>query len=123
MASDPSCVVLNWNVHGLNNPARREVVRNLVTDHRCRIVCLQETKLQAVNDATIANTLGQEFLNSFVVLPSEGTSGGILLACSQDHYTLLQVNIRRYSVTATVKRRADNEICTITGVYGPQGDR
>jgi len=38
---DQNCVMVNWNVRGLNNPARRKVVRDLVTDQGCTIVCLQ----------------------------------------------------------------------------------
>jgi hypothetical protein len=43
MASSHNGVMLNWNVHGLNNLARRQVVRDLITGHRCSLVCLQET--------------------------------------------------------------------------------
>jgi exonuclease III len=45
MAYDPHCKVLNWNVRGLNNPARRQVVRDLIRDNDCTVVYLQETKL------------------------------------------------------------------------------
>ena len=39
-----NCRILNWNVRGLNTKARRQVVRDLVTEHNSNIVCLQETK-------------------------------------------------------------------------------
>jgi hypothetical protein len=61
MNSDSQCAILNWNVRGLNNPARRQVVRDLVTEHKCSIVCLQETKIQRLTDAIVAETLGQKF--------------------------------------------------------------
>jgi exonuclease III len=63
MAAEHNCVLLNWNVHGLNNPVRQQVVRGMVVDHHCRIVCLQETKLQVIDAAAVANILGQRFLN------------------------------------------------------------
>jgi hypothetical protein len=56
MDSDPNCVIFNWNVCGLNNPARRQVVRDLTQEHGCTIACLQETKIQHISDAIVAET-------------------------------------------------------------------
>jgi hypothetical protein len=46
----------------------------------------------------------------------------VLLACSQHSYTMSQVMVRTYSVTATMNRIADNATWTVTRVYGPQDD-
>jgi exonuclease III len=88
MAHDISCIVLNWNAQGLNNPARQQVVRDLVIDNACTIVCLQETKLQCVDDEVISSTLGQKFLTQYASLPAVGTCRGIIVACSQDDFIL-----------------------------------
>jgi replicative superfamily II helicase len=48
---DQHCVTLNWNAWGLNNPARRQVVKDMVRDTRATIVALQETKLEALTKA------------------------------------------------------------------------
>ena len=37
--------MVSWNVRGLNDAQKRLVVRNLLWDWNCDIVCLQETKL------------------------------------------------------------------------------
>ena len=39
--------VLCWNVRGLNNPAKRNAVREFVVAAKVNLVCLQETKLVA----------------------------------------------------------------------------
>uniref|UniRef100_A0A8R7P9M3 Endonuclease/exonuclease/phosphatase domain-containing protein n=1 Tax=Triticum urartu TaxID=4572 RepID=A0A8R7P9M3_TRIUA len=39
---------LVWNVRGLNNPARRAVVKKLVYHNNVSLVCLQETKLSFI---------------------------------------------------------------------------
>jgi exonuclease III len=122
MSSDPGCIVLNWNVRDLNNPARRQIVRELVQDHQCTIACLQETKLQTMTDSLVTEILGGRFSGNYVALPADGTHGGILLACSQDHYAIISSTIRTYSVTVVIQRRIDNECWTVTVVYGPQGD-
>lgn len=39
-----------WNVRGLNSRARRNVVRELITQENLSLVSLQETKLDDVDD-------------------------------------------------------------------------
>jgi exonuclease III len=106
----------------LNNPARWQVVKDLIVENSCNIICSQETKLQAVDDLIIASTLEQQFCGNYVVLPFEGTRGGIILACSQDYYSISGVSVKRYSVSAKIKRMVDNAEWSLTVVYGPQSE-
>jgi exonuclease III len=78
--------------------------------------------MQQMSDAIVAETLGQKFSHNHASLPSDGTRGGILLACSTDDYSLANVDIKQHSVTATIETRLDKTTWTITVVYGPQGD-
>ena len=73
---DQNCVVLNWNVRGLNNKARRKVVRDLAQDTRCTMATLQETKLADIQPEDITETLGVQFSKHFAFLPATGTRGG-----------------------------------------------
>jgi exonuclease III len=120
--NENNCVILNWNVRGLNAGARRQVVRDLVADHHAQVVCLQETKLQAVNDFTITETLGSHFVGGYAILPAEGTCGGVILACSVLDYIMEDIRVGKYMVSATVKSRVNGITYSITGVYGPQSD-
>jgi exonuclease III len=122
MLLDPNCVVLSWNVRGLNSPARKQVVKDLVAYHRCKIVCIHEMKLQTVGDVEISNILGSEFCSNFTVLHAQGTRGGLVVECSMDCYSLLHVEIKQHSITATIKRLVDDEMWCVTGVYCSQGD-
>jgi exonuclease III len=75
---DPSKILI-WNVRGLNRKARRDSVRSVITSTRPNIVCLQETKKEAISQRMVMTTLGADFDN-FLVLLVDGTRGGILLA-------------------------------------------
>jgi hypothetical protein len=122
MDSKPDCIFLNWNVRGLNNPARLQVVRDIVTEHHTNIMCLKETKLQTVDDSAIASTLGHPFIANYANLPADGTRGGIILACSEDFFTMSQVIILQHSITTTVTSKQSNEAWTTIDVYGLQDD-
>lgn len=97
--SEQNCILLNWNVRGLNNKARRDVVCNLVRDTRATIVALQETKLAVVNDEVVKETLGNRFCANYVFVPATGTCGGILLAVDEEHYSILNFELGAHSVT------------------------
>jgi exonuclease III len=71
--------VLIWNVRGLNRKARRDAVRDMVASTRPDLVCLQETKEEAILCRMVMSMLGADF-DEFIVLPVDGTCGGILLA-------------------------------------------
>jgi exonuclease III len=66
--------LLSWNVRGLNDHARRAVVRNLVFTARCSILCVQESKLGALTGNDVTDIVGQT-LKGFAELPATGTRG------------------------------------------------
>ena len=74
--SEQKCIVLNWNVRGLNNRARRQVVKDMANDNACTIAALQETKLAVVNSVDVTEFLGARFSNQFAYLPANNTRGG-----------------------------------------------
>ena len=70
--------IVSWNVRGLNNPRKREVVKNLLRGWKCDVVCLQETKLATVDLAIIRSLWGIMHVG-WEVLNAVHTAGGILL--------------------------------------------
>ena len=116
--------ILSWNVRGLNNPARRRVVAGVVRDHHCKLVCLQETKLDSISNSIIAETLDPSFMDNFVFLPAVGTRGGILIAASSDHIKVTPQPLLQgtFSVSALITDLCCNSPWLLTGVYGPQSD-
>jgi exonuclease III len=70
--------LISWNVRGLNNPQKREVVKHLLREWRCDIVCLQETKLDVLDHRTVWSLWGNQHVN-WVALDAINTAGGILL--------------------------------------------
>ena len=72
--------ILNWNVRGLNSIARQDAVRVMVDSSKIDVVCLQETKMSTVSRRMVLSMLGSDFDNNFIYLPSDGVSGGILVA-------------------------------------------
>jgi hypothetical protein len=78
-----------------------------VKDTRSTIVCLQETKLQLMDQNVVRRTLGSKFANSYATLLAEQTRGDILLVINEDFFDILDVHLSTHAITATIIIRAD----------------
>jgi exonuclease III len=83
--------LLSWNVHGLNNTAKQEDVKQVVQIHKPMVVCLQETKLSNINAQLVTIIMGSAYNTNFMFFPADGTRGGILLACKDIPYQFFDV--------------------------------
>ena len=70
--------ILSWNVRGVNYPEKRMVIKNFIRTQRVDLVCLQETKIQGMNNA-LAHSIGVGRFLDWKALDAEETVGGILL--------------------------------------------
>lgn len=109
---------LCWNVRGLNSTARMLTVHETLKVTTAHIVCLQETKLQTVDQA-LALFLGAYKFDKFIFKPAQGTRGGILVLWKDVVADLGNQEIGRYSVSADVTVRHSNTTFRLTTLYGP----
>jgi hypothetical protein len=75
-------------LEGQNALIRRCAVRDMAAV-QVTAFCLQETKLESVNEQLVVELFGPKFRSNFSFLPTEGTRGGILIAFSGDHFRLI----------------------------------
>src|SRR4051812_8599417 len=94
--------VLVWNVRGLNCPARRNAISQVVGSARPIIVCFQETKMEVITLAVVAHCTVNR-CDSFFYLPAVGTRGGILLAWDSSMVALSNPHYTTGTLTALVK--------------------
>jgi len=112
--------VLIWNVRGLNDKVRRDVVNQVIQSCCPALVCLQETKLSYISERDILSLLGQDF-NSFCYLPAQETRGGTLVAWRNGVFTFECYRVDRHLVS--VELQSDGEQAWwFTGIYGPHLD-
>lgn len=108
-----------WNVRGLNDGARQDALSLLVRDTASSIVCLQETKMQNLDQGVMRRTIWPKFANTFAVLPASQTRGGILIAVIEDYFQLPDHHLSTHTVTATITMRADGTKWQIMVFYSP----
>ena len=70
--------ILSWNIRGANDPNKIKVIKNFFRTHKVDLVCLQETKVQEMNN-TMAHSIGVDRFLNWKALNAEGIAGDILL--------------------------------------------
>jgi exonuclease III len=110
-----------WNARGLNRRARRTAVQELVRSETTSFVCLQETKLDVLDDALVKDMLGLDS-DSFALLAVH-TCGGILVAWDSKCWSVSSPILGSHSLSVKVALCANPDATWwLTNVYGPQGD-
>lgn len=69
--------IISWNIRGLNDLNRRDIVKQKAREWKPSIFVLQETKIQECNDLLVWKSWGNINVR-WIDAPSEGRSGGIL---------------------------------------------
>lgn len=70
---------ISWNVRGLNERDKRLAVRQTLLIEKPDLICLQETKLESLDNRTTREICGNQ-LSETETLAAQGTRGGILVA-------------------------------------------
>lgn len=109
---------LCWNVRGLGDANKCAVIKNVVIDSQCDILCFQETKWSSNSNLRVSQICPVR-LRNYAALDSVGSKGGVLLVWSNDYQTMLTTT-NSYSITVILKR--ENFTFMLTGVYGPQSN-
>jgi len=100
--------------------ALRNAVRDVILSSRADLVCLQGTKVAAVNQFFLCSVFGSDF-DKFVLLPAAGTRGGIIIAWKSAAVQVISSHVDTFSVSVHVMEE-EGRNWWLTGVYGPQED-
>jgi exonuclease III len=111
--------VVSWNVRGLGDSDKCNVVRNVLSDAKPSFICIQESKLSEVNFFKAQSFLPRPLSSSSVLRPADGSRGGLITAWAPSLFTLNSHLSNPYSLTSSFSCNASNFDITITNVYGP----
>ena len=98
--------LLSWNVRGLNNPHKRDTVKNLLKEWKCDVVCFHETKLDYTNSSVMKSFWGS-LLIDWVSLDVIHKTGGVLLNWDKRVYEKIDYMIGSFSVSILLRGVSD----------------
>ncbi|PKA52443.1 hypothetical protein AXF42_Ash020404 [Apostasia shenzhenica] len=108
--------VIFWNCRGTGTKAKcsRNYLHNMIRDHSPYLVFLLETRQVHVNRRFIDKLFGRRW--SFAVIPSQGNSGGIILAWD-DNKVNIHILLEHRQVLLVEASAVNGGTCITGGVY------
>jgi exonuclease III len=113
--------ILSWNVQGLNSPAKRKVVHDLVWSSKPTLLYLQETKMIVISRTMACEILGQR-LAGFHYLLANNTRGGILVGWNEELTEATNFIPKEHYLSMNIIVRETNSAFFMAMIYGPSED-
>jgi exonuclease III len=110
--------ILCWNIRGINVTEKWDAVQNKIKESACSVVCLQETKHEQFDMAYVRKFAPRRF-DSFDYIPSNGSSGGILLIWNNASFRGEIIDKQQFGITVSFHSMHNSETWKLTTIYGP----
>jgi exonuclease III len=110
--------VLSWNVRGMNDTRKWNAISNKIEESTCVAFCLQETKRAAFDIGYLKNFCPRRF-NQFAISPSDGASGGLLIACNGNLFSGDVIDSNQFALTVKLTSLQSSQEWHLTNIYGP----
>ena len=101
----------------MNDLDKRKVIKNFIRTHRVDLVCLQETKVQEINNDMVRSLGVGHFLN-WIALNAEGSAGGILMIWDKRRISMVDSVVGSFLVSCLLRMAEDRFQWAFFGVYG-----
>jgi exonuclease III len=112
---------LTWNVRGLGEPLKCDIVKETLRSNHLDLVLFQETKLATLNVLKSSTFLPREF-NSYITLDAAGASRGLMLAWNSNKLKLVSSFSKTFSISAHLESELNATLFWVSNIYGPNLD-
>ena len=109
--------ILTWNIRGNGSSRKRRAIKNSICKVNLDLIILQEVKRETIDRAFIASIWRSRF-KEWVVFPSIGRSGGVLIAWDVRCMKIKESIVGDFSVSGLVEDEIRGD-WWLSGVYGP----
>lgn len=106
------------NVRGMHDPRKRSLIGNLLRTWKADIVCLLESKLSFMDEATKISVYEARGWK-WKALLADGVFGGILLGWKDTRLTLIDCREGNHSISCLFLSMENDLQWVFTSVYGP----
>lgn len=103
-------------MRGLNDKKKRGVIKGCICRWKPDVVCLQETKMEEVNQVII-NDLWHNRKVKWEFLPTVGAAGGVVIMWVRDKLNCKETEIGRVSLTCLFEQGGGREPWAFSGMY------
>ena len=101
--------IVSWNVRGVNDSSKRNIIKDLLRSKRLDLFCLQETKMCSMSFGTV-RSLGSGIFLDWEALNARGSAGGVLVVWDKRSLVLLDKEVGPHSISCRFKNTIDGFI-------------
>ena len=98
------------------------MVKNLLLEWKCDVVCLQETKISSMNRLLVCSLWSCPYVD-WAVLEADQTAGGILIMWDKRVLDKVEVMVGAFSISVKWQGVEDGFIWACSRVYGPNENK
>jgi exonuclease III len=113
--------IISWNVRGVGRRSKRRLIKEKLVNSKADVVILQETKKAEFQRKLIGSIWGVRYTD-WVSIPSNGSSGGILVMWKTKSVSVMEAVIGNFSVSIKIQA-INGRGWWLSGVYGPNKTR
>lgn len=95
--------IISWNVRGLNDSKKRNIIRGCLSRWKPDLVCFQESKLDSINDYLVKSLWNYKEIG-WLSLPANNKVSGILIM-RKDILTCIDHHLGFCSVLPLLKHK------------------
>jgi len=106
-------------LRAINDRDKRLLLKNILRDWSCNLVCIQETKLEEVQLSNIRSIGGNQFMD-FVALKAQGSEDGIIVMWDNFFY-LASSSCGDFHIICLFQMVNGDFEWAFMGVYGSAG--
>ena len=110
--------VITWNIRGLNNPRKQQILENRLKMEKIDICFIQETKCNMDKMEIISKKYWNNY--KFLIIDSQNMMGGILILWKPQSVNLLSAEATRHTLSVKMQVIGNTEEVLCTNVYGPR---
>lgn len=110
--------IISWNVRGINDETKRQVIKAACRRWKPHMLCLQETKMGKV-DRKVVLSVGGDQWTQWEHLDAIGASGGILVMWDSRVVTRVGARVGNFSVLCLFQGLLVDSRWVFSGIYGP----
>jgi hypothetical protein len=109
--------VLSWNVRGMNDNRKWNAIRNKIEKMHVWPFVFRKPKT-SIDLNYLRNFCPRRFSN-FAFSPSDGASGGLLIAWNGNQFSGTVVDMNRFGLTVKLSSLQSEQEWSLSNIYGP----
>jgi exonuclease III len=112
---------ISWNVRGLRDKNKCDMVKDALLSNPVDIILLQETKLSHIDKFKYSTFLSNHLKNLISINASDASHGSII-AWNDSKFKLISSILKTFSITIQVESESNAILLWISNIYGPNLD-